>query len=269
MNRRLVLAAVGSLGLAAIIAMGLGAARWETASALTNCTIASEGMDGEENTVARLVNEQRAAAGLPALLVAPSLNRAAAWKSADPSNTGGGSVPFGHTDSLGRAPSQRAGDCGYPGQAAENIAYGYSASGVVTAWMGSAGHRANILGSYYTVMGVGHTGTSWVLNFGITVESGSYPIGGGTPPTAAPTSTPSPTRSAPNPTATPTSAPGGSASGGSVPPATATAPLAGATQAAVSTATRTATPAGTPIPQHKLPTTVPIKRAMVQMVASE
>ena len=70
MNRRLVLAAVGSLGLAAIIAMGFGAARWETASALTNCTIASEGMDGEENTVARLVNEHRAAAGLPALLVA-------------------------------------------------------------------------------------------------------------------------------------------------------------------------------------------------------
>ncbi|MBK7330061.1 MAG: CAP domain-containing protein [Dehalococcoidia bacterium] len=139
MYRRFVLAGLGTFALAATLALGVNASRWETAAALTNCTTTTAGLDGEETTVIQLINQERANAGLQALLVAPSLARAAAWKSADPSNTGSGGIPFSHTDSLGRGPSQRAADCGYPGQAAENIAYGYSASGVVVAWMNSDG----------------------------------------------------------------------------------------------------------------------------------
>lgn len=40
-------------------------------------------------------------------------------------------------------------------RAAENVASGYSASDVVTGWMNSSGHRANILGDYTTI-GIGY-----------------------------------------------------------------------------------------------------------------
>ncbi|MFW6773577.1 CAP domain-containing protein [Nocardioides sp. CPCC 205120] len=53
---------------------------------------------------------------------------------------------------------------------AENIAYGYNVTGVVDAWMGSPGHRANILGDF-THIGVGIAADSngrlyYVQNFG-------------------------------------------------------------------------------------------------------
>jgi uncharacterized protein YkwD len=42
-------------------------------------------------------------------------------------------------------------------KAGENVAYGQrSASEVMSAWMNSDGHRANILGNGYTQLGVGH-----------------------------------------------------------------------------------------------------------------
>jgi putative cell wall-binding protein len=50
----------------------------------------------------------------------------------------------------------------------ENIAYGYtSASAVVSGWINSPGHRANILDSRYTHIGVGHAtdGNYWVQVF--------------------------------------------------------------------------------------------------------
>ncbi|MFT4028928.1 MAG: CAP domain-containing protein [Protaetiibacter sp.] len=54
----------------------------------------------------------------------------------------------------------------------ENVAYGYgSASAVVAGWMGSAGHRANILKAEYTMMGACSSTSStgriyWVQQFG-------------------------------------------------------------------------------------------------------
>ena len=50
----------------------------------------------------------------------------------------------------------------------ENIAYGYgSASAVMSAWMQSPGHKANILNSAYTSIGVGYvaSGNYWVQLF--------------------------------------------------------------------------------------------------------
>lgn len=51
----------------------------------------------------------------------------------------------------------------------ENIAYGYAAaSSVMNGWMNSSGHKANILNSRYTRMGVGYvaSGRYWVQIFG-------------------------------------------------------------------------------------------------------
>jgi uncharacterized protein YkwD len=51
----------------------------------------------------------------------------------------------------------------------ENIAQGYgSAASVVAGWMGSPGHKANILNPAYTQMGIGYsaTGNYWCQQFG-------------------------------------------------------------------------------------------------------
>jgi uncharacterized protein YkwD len=54
----------------------------------------------------------------------------------------------------------------------ENVAYGYgTASAVVNGWMGSTGHRANILNAQYTMMGSCSAAASngtiyWVQQFG-------------------------------------------------------------------------------------------------------
>jgi uncharacterized protein YkwD len=54
----------------------------------------------------------------------------------------------------------------YPGRTcAENIAEGRSdAAAVVTDWLASPGHRANLLGPY-TSVGCGRSGTFWVADF--------------------------------------------------------------------------------------------------------
>ena len=52
--------------------------------------------------------------------------------------------------------------------AGENIATGYATpDAVVTAWMNSAGHRANILSSNFTRMGIGYVedGNYWTQWF--------------------------------------------------------------------------------------------------------
>lgn len=208
----LLLAALALLIPAAALSQDASPAR-----AITNCDTASDGLDGQENEMVGLVNAARAQAGLPALSVSPTLNRMAAWKSEDSSASGAG---FSHTDSLGRSPFQRAIDCGYASGAAENIAYGYSsAEATYSAWMQSAGHRANILNGSYLAMGVGRSGNAWTLNFGFVDDSGSpppvQPQPTNTPttaPTSAPTNTPPPTNTPiqgpavapPDPTATST-----------------------------------------------------------------
>jgi hypothetical protein len=247
MVRRLVLAGVGSLGIATVIAFGVNATSWQTATALTNCSTSTEGMDGDETNVAIQINQQRASNGLPPLLISLNLNRAAAWKSADPSNTQ--MANFSHTDSLGRGPYNRAIDCGYPTGAGEIIALGYSASSVVTGWMNSDGHRNNILNSSYRVMGVGHAGNSWVTNFGFIVDPGAYSVGSPAPP-QDPTSTPAPPRTV----------------GAGLPPPTQPAP--GGTWYDAPPAVKTVLPGGEK-PQWMLPSNVPFKRATIMMVSAE
>jgi len=260
MTGRIALAAGAGLAIAALLAVGVTATHWEPASAATNCSTDTAAIDAEELAALQAINAFRAQNGRPALLVAPTLNTMAAWKSADSSNQ----PPLNHTDSLGRAPYTRAIDCGYPGGAAENIAWGYpTGTTVVQGWIQSTGHRNNLLGSY-AVMGIGRNGNSWVLNLGFTVEAGSYPVsGGGAPPppqatTAPATATPPPGSAPPAQgwTPPPTGEPGELTQGGqATPPPNGLIP-------------RTVLPGGN-VPAWKLPANVPVKRAMLQMVAFE
>lgn len=53
------------------------------------------------------------------------------------------------------------------GAGGENVAAGYSSgSSVVSGWMGSSGHRANILKAGYKAIGVGFDGGYWCAIYG-------------------------------------------------------------------------------------------------------
>ncbi len=181
-----------AMGFAAIAGAGLA----RPAGALTNCTVGSTSIDAEEQAFLGLINNYRAQNGLGALSISTNLSRAAAWHATDM----GQKNYFSHTDSLGRSPSKRATDCGYPIGAGENIAAGTnwtSAQSAFTAWRNSSGHNANMLHGPYKQIGIARVYTNsstygwyWVTDFGTTNDGTS---GGGTtapPPTQAPASTP-------------------------------------------------------------------------------
>jgi uncharacterized protein YkwD len=74
---------------------------------------------------------------------------------------------FDHQGSDGSTPFQRMSAVGIQFvHGGENIAQGHRTSTeVVNAWMNSAGHRANILSSYYRRIGIGYYQRAWVQNF--------------------------------------------------------------------------------------------------------
>ncbi len=116
------------------------------------------------------VNAQRWNAGAPPLVWCPSLGRAATDHSVDQGfrNT---MTHVGLFGSDTRIRVERAGYLGWT-NLGENIAAGYdSEAAVLTAWMNSAGHRANILNPVFTHMGSGYfsatNGTRyWTQDFG-------------------------------------------------------------------------------------------------------
>src|SRR5262249_52613045 len=120
-------------------------------------------MSAVEAEVVRLVNVERTSRGLAALAVNPLLSDAAEWHSSDMarlSNTIGGSAALRHTPLGSWVPPPHA-RMDYPGYSGcwswgENIALGHpTAQAVVAAWMNSPGHRANILSTTFTEVGVG------------------------------------------------------------------------------------------------------------------
>jgi len=113
-----------------------------------------------EQEVIRLVNVERANAGLPALKYDWELARVAKHKSQDMKQHN----YFSHTSPTYGSPFTMMQNYGIQYKSAgENIAKGQtSAQQVVNAWMNSSGHRANILSKDYTHIGVGY------------VESGHY-----------------------------------------------------------------------------------------------
>lgn len=101
--------------------------------------------------VADLVNEERAKAGLPALTVDVKVQSAAQVRAKEIVSS------FAHTrpDGSGFSSALTQAGASFRG-AGENIAYGQSSpQQVMQVWMNSSGHRANILGSNYTSIGVG------------------------------------------------------------------------------------------------------------------
>lgn len=102
--------------------------------------------------ITELVNEHRAAAGLKPVSYSAALSEAAQVRALEIETS------FSHTRPDGRNFSTVLTEYGisyrYSG---ENIAWGQkSPEEVVTAWMNSAGHRANILNESFTELGVGY-----------------------------------------------------------------------------------------------------------------
>ncbi len=118
-----------------------------------------------EAEVVRLVNVERAKQGLAPLKQDWQLSRVARYKSQDMRDLG----YFSHISPTYGSPfdMMRSFDISYR-TAGENIAKGYSSpEAVVKGWMNSPGHRANILNSSYTHIGVGYvaSGNYWTQMF--------------------------------------------------------------------------------------------------------
>ncbi len=112
----------------------------------------TEGLTEDENLMLSLVNQARASAGLPALSIDLQLTKAARAKSQDMINKN----YFSHQSPTYGSVSQMLKTFGISYRAVgENIACNSSTNGAHTALMNSSGHRANILGSQYTYIGIG------------------------------------------------------------------------------------------------------------------
>ena len=115
--------------------------------------------------ILEIVNDYRAQYGLPALKLDETLCTVAQVKAQDMHDNG----YFSHTSPTYGSPYDLMDLYGVRWtSAAENIACGQSTvQAVMTAWMNSEGHRANILNESYTKLGVGYVadGNYWVQEF--------------------------------------------------------------------------------------------------------
>lgn len=125
----------------------------------------STGTSSAAQAVLAEVNAARAKNGLSALTLDANMNRAAAVRAAEMAQS------FSHTRPNGSRGLTALNEAGVSYRTAgENIASGQqSAQAVVSAWMNSSGHRANILSSLFGRMGVGQATiggrTYWVQLF--------------------------------------------------------------------------------------------------------
>ena len=108
--------------------------------------------DEAVGAVLKLVNEERAKAGLPALTLHAGATRAAQQRAREIE------AAFSHTRPDGSNFTTALTAAGVIYRAAgENIAYGQKSAGqVMQDWMNSAGHRANIMNGNFTSIGIGH-----------------------------------------------------------------------------------------------------------------
>ena len=103
--------------------------------------------------VVKLVNAERARYGLSALTVDTKVQQAAQVRAQETVQS------FSHTRPSGASFSSALTEAGVSyTRAGENIAYGQATpQAVVSAWMDSEGHRANILSRNFTKIGIGYT----------------------------------------------------------------------------------------------------------------
>ncbi|PJM96837.1 CAP domain-containing protein [Streptomyces sp. CB01373] len=116
--------------------------------------------------VVELVNSERSKVGCSALTVNDKLTKAAQAHSEDMA----AHQNMSHTGSDGSNPGDRITRAGYSWQSyGENVAYGYATpEQVMAGWMGSPGHKANILNCSFKEIGVGlaQPGNYWTQEFG-------------------------------------------------------------------------------------------------------
>lgn len=126
---------------------------------------ASSAVSAYEQKVVELTNQERAKNGLKPLALDTELSKVAREKSRDMQSKG----YFSHTSPTYGSPFDMMKQFGINYRSAgENIAMGQpTPEEVVKAWMNSSGHRANILNSSYTHIGVGHVanGNYWTQMF--------------------------------------------------------------------------------------------------------
>ncbi len=130
-----------------------------------NIPVTDGAVTSYEQEVIRLVNEIRTENGLKPLTYDWQLSRVARYKSRDMKDN----RYFSHNSPVYGSPFQMMKSFGISYcTAGENIARGYSTpKAVVDGWMNSSGHRANILNSSFTHIGVGYVaeGRYWTQMF--------------------------------------------------------------------------------------------------------
>ncbi|WP_425061295.1 CAP domain-containing protein [Sporomusa carbonis] len=113
---------------------------------------ASSGLTTDESKAFDLLNADRRANGLPALKVNMNLVRLAGNYGQDMINRN----YFSHYNPEGQSPFERMRQAGISYRyAGENLAINSSVTAAEKAFMNSPGHRANILNSNYTEVGIG------------------------------------------------------------------------------------------------------------------
>ena len=118
----------------------------------SNSNSSTSGTASEKQQAFALLNQDRAANGLPALALNSKLTNLADAYAADMIKRG----YFSHYNPEGESPFDRMSKAGISyATAGENLAINTSVAAAETAFMKSSGHRANILNSSYTDVGIG------------------------------------------------------------------------------------------------------------------
>ncbi|MER5647172.1 CAP domain-containing protein [Streptosporangium sp. NPDC002524] len=134
---------------------------------LLNGDGATPALGAMEREVVRLINVERKRAGCAPLRTDRRLTASARRHSAGMAAAGS----LSHTSADGTSPWERMEATGYRDGGAENIGRGYtSPDEAVRSWMGTSGHRRNILNCELTATGVGAVqgpdGPWWTQDFG-------------------------------------------------------------------------------------------------------
>lgn len=131
-------------------------------------SIPEHGISDMAHAILLLVNNERSKQGLNKLTLSDTLTPIATLKSKDMADKN----YFSHTSPTYGSPFEMLQKYGVSYKSAgENIAAGQkTANEVMNSWMNSSGHRANILNSKYTELGVGYYvggsyGTYWTQMF--------------------------------------------------------------------------------------------------------
>ncbi|OMF22215.1 SCP-like extracellular [Paenibacillus sp. FSL H8-0548] len=134
-----------------------------TGNDTTTGNTGSESLSDYQSQVITLVNKERANAGLSALTSDALLTKVATEKARDMDVNN----YFSHTSPTYGSPFDMMRSFGVSySYAGENIASGQKTpQDVMTAWMNSPGHRANILSGNFTKIGVGYVNGEWVQMF--------------------------------------------------------------------------------------------------------